>query len=147
MGIIGFNKTKIHAELIQPMAGKINIANNVAIKNVVEQDLAMGKNKQKVVRIEFDFYTKYLIDGKKEGAVIEVAGNVIFLDDPKKLKEYVAQWKKEKKMPKEIMGQVLNLVLTKCNIEALKQSEQFNLPPPIPLPKVNMEKKTQNYIG
>ena len=64
------------------------------------------------------------------------------------LDKYLEQWKKEKKMPKDVMLQILNLALTKCNIESLKISQQFNLPPPIPLPKINMdEKAAQSYIG
>ena len=43
-----------------------------------------------------------------------------------------------KKIAKDIMSRVLNAVLAKCNIEALILSQEVNLPPPIPLPKVTM---------
>jgi hypothetical protein len=50
-------------------------------------------------------------------------------------------WKKDKKLPKEIMPVILNTVLNKCNIQALILSEQINLPPPIPMPKLQSAQK------
>ena len=49
-------------------------------------------------------------------------------------------WKKNKAIPKEAMTAVINTALTKCNIQALILSQQVNLPPPIPLPKVGAKK-------
>ena len=69
------------------------------------------------------------------------------------IKEIIAEWKKDKKIKKELMGGILNTVLTKSNVQALIISQQVNLPPPIPLPKVNVsskpeqEKKDKEYIG
>jgi hypothetical protein len=37
------------------------------------------------------------------------------------------------------MENILNSILTKCNIQALILSQDVNLPSPIPLPKVRQE--------
>ena len=67
-----------------------------------------------------------------EGEVLALVENV---------EEIIKNWKKDKKLPKEIMTSVMNSVLNKCNIQALILSQTVNLPPPIPLPKVQAEKK------
>ena len=66
----------------------------------------------------------------------------------KKTKEILASWKKDKKVPKELMAGLLNTILTKCNIQALILSQEINLPAPIPLPKVQIAQQSEkNYIG
>ncbi len=148
MGIVGFNFLKINAEIKNMLKGKINISNNVSIKDVEKKKLVLGKSEQDGLRFIFEFNTKYMDDAKKDLAVIELGGEIVWVDEAKNIKKYHDQWKKEKKMPKEVMLQVLNTCLSKCNIESLKLSQEFNLPPPVPLPKVNMDQKaTQTYIG
>ena len=76
-------------------------------------------------------------------------GEILYHEDPKKVKEIIADWKKDKKLPKELMALMLNTILSKCNIQALILSQEVNLPSPIPLPKVqvNADQKDKNYIG
>ena len=132
MTIVGFNFTKIEAEKKDLIKGKININNNVSINKVEEKDLSLGNQKQKVLKFTFEFLAKYDPDA---GAII-LTGDVLFMDDTKKIKEILDGWKKDKKLPKEIMPNILNTIMSKCNIQALILSEQINLPPPIPLPKL-----------
>ncbi len=56
--------------------------------------------------------------------------------EDKQVKEILKSWSKDKKISKDIMSNILNNVLVKCNIQALILSQYMNLPPPIPLPKV-----------
>lgn len=130
--IVGFNFTKMSAERKEGVKGKININNNVSIKNVEERDLALGKEKQNALNFTFEFTSKY---EPKLGEIM-LGGEVIFMADPKKAKEILDGWKKDKKVPKDVMTSILNTVLAKCNIQALIISRDINLPPPIPLPKV-----------
>ena len=53
-----------------------------------------------------------------------------------KQEEILKSWKKSKQVPKETMTEILNTVLMRCNVEALMLSRDVNLPPPIPMPKV-----------
>jgi len=137
MVIVGFNFSNIEVERKKPMKGKVKITNNVAIKNIEIQELALGKSKQKGLKFTFEFLTKY----EKDFGQIRLMGDVIFIDDDKKLKEIQAGWNKNKSVPKDVMTQILNNILNKCNIEALILSQHINLPAPIPLPKVGVEKK------
>tara|TARA_Y100000310_G_scaffold95150_1_gene92996 strand:+ start:2814 stop:3236 length:423 start_codon:yes stop_codon:yes gene_type:complete len=139
MTIVGFNFTRLEAEKKDMAKGKISVGNNVSIKNVEEKNLSLANDKQKVLAFTFEFTSKY----DPNIGHIKFTGDVLFMEDAKKVKELLDGWKKDKKLPKEIMTGILNTVLSKCNIQALIMSEQINLPPPIPLPKVQSEQPAQ----
>ena len=143
--IIGFGFTKLSAEKEENAKGKIDINNNVSIKDVLEENLALGRDKQQnILKFIFEFTSKY----EPNVGNILFEGELLYMEEPKKAKEILADWKKNKKLPKELMAGLLNTILTKCNIQALILSQQVNLPPPIPLPKVQIaEQQEKNYIG
>jgi len=141
--IVGFSFTKLSAEKNEAAKGKIDINNNVTIKNVEEADLSLGKEKQNVVRFIFEFTSKY---EPNVGAIL-FEGELLYLEDQKKIKEILSSWKQDKRVPKELMAGLLNTILTKCNVQALILSQEVNLPSPIPLPKVQMATAEKNYIG
>ncbi len=132
MVIVGFNFTKINVERKSNPVVNININNNVVIKNVEEMDISLGKVKQECAKVTYEFTSKY---EPNVGSIL-LEGEVMFMDEPKKVKDIVAGWKKDKKLPKEVTAAVMNNILMKCNIQALILSQDINLPPPIPLPKV-----------
>ena len=143
--IIGFGFTKLSAEKGETAKGKIDINNNVAIKDVQEDNLALGKDKsQNILKFIFEFTSKY---EPNVGSIL-FEGELLYMEEPKKAKEILNDWKKSKKLPKELMGGLLNTILTKCNVQALILSQQVNLPPPIPLPKVQINAPAdKTYIG
>lgn len=138
MTIIGFNFTKMNVEKKPKVAtGKINISNNISITNIEEKELAFGKAKQKSLIFTFKFVSKY------EPAIgeIELLGDITFVAEAAKITEIINNWKKDKKIPKEVMESIINTALNKSNIQALILSRDINLPPPIPLPKVKQKIK------
>jgi len=140
MTIVSFNFTKIEAEKKEVSKGKINISNNVTIEKVEEKDLSLGSQKQKVLNFTFQFTSKY----EPDAGNIKLVGNVLYMENSKKVKEVLDDWKKDKKLPKDIMTKVLNVVLNKSNVQALILSDQVNLPPPVPLPKVQAQPKADS---
>jgi len=132
MVIIGFSFTKMNVERKAPISGKISISNNVSIKKVEEHKLALGAGKESALRFTFEFTSSY----KPDIGGIALLGEVIWMAQEKQVKDIIKGWNKDKKIPKEIMSNILNNVLVKCNIQALILSQYMNLPPPIPLPKV-----------
>ena len=142
--IVGFGFTKLSAERNEAAKGKIDINNNVTIKDVKEDDFSFGKDKQQnVLKFIFEFTSKY----EPNIGTILFEGELLYLEEPKKTKEILNGWKKDKKVPKELMAGLLNTILTKCNVQALILSQEINLPPPIPMPKVQMAEAEKNYIG
>lgn len=134
MAIVGFNFTKINVERKKAVTGKVNITNNVAVKDIVEVDLALGKAKQKALKFVFEYVSKY----EPDVGDITLTGDVIYLQEEKIVSDIAKQWKKDKSMPKDVMTVILNNILNKCNIEALILSRDMNLPAPIVLPKVKV---------
>jgi hypothetical protein len=139
MTIIGFNFKEIIVNKNEGVKGKINIKNNVSITDIKEQDLNLGDKSQSALKFIFEFESKY---DPGLGDII-LRGDLLFMESAAKTKEILDDWKKSKKVPKDVMGGILNTVLSKCNIEALILSQKVGLPPPIPLPSVKQEEKVE----
>lgn len=131
MVIVGFSFTKMLAEKKKPIQGKVNITNNVVIKNISESKMAIDK-KKKALKFEFLYSSRY----EPGIGLIELAGETIFLADSKNADEALKEWKKNKKVPNEIMHKVMSHILAKCNVQAVVLSKDLNVPPPIPMPKM-----------
>ncbi len=135
MTIIGMQFTKLAVEKMNPITGKVSISNNVLVQDVEKATIAIGKNKQDVLRFTYEFKANY----EPKIGLITLVGNLTYLEKTEKIDELIKQWKKDKKLPKEILTPVLNSIYTKCNIQALVMSREINLPPPIQLPKVTVQ--------
>jgi hypothetical protein len=136
MTIVKINLHKVHADRnLEAKGGQIKINNNVSIKDVEEMSFAAeGK---KGLKFTFAFSCAY----EPELGKIEVEGQVLFVDEEAKVDEVKASWDKDKKIPGDVMEQIINAALHKGNIQAIKVSEEVSLPSPLPLPKVKSEKK------
>ncbi len=139
MPIIGFSYSKIHVDRKSSPKGKISINNNVSLKDVKETELSLGKDKQKGLIFSFEFTTDYEPDMAK----ILLGGDVVYIEEEKKVKSVLEEWKKNKRIEKELMSSILNHVLQRCNIQALILSRDLNLPSPIPLPRVGQKAQQQ----
>ena len=135
MTIVGFNFTKLSTEKSSGAQGKIKVSNNVNIKEVEPADFNMGNSKQKGLKFIFHFTSKY----EPNIGSVDIEGNVLYVEDEKKVKELLKTWKKDKKLNDEVMQNILGAILMKCNVEALLLSKEVNLPPPIPMPKLEIK--------
>ena len=132
MGILGSNYTKIHVEKRAPIKGKININSNILLIDAKKVELSWGKTKQNALRVEFEFKITY----EPKTADITLNGELLYMAAPEAVEEMEKLWVKEKRLPKETTTEILNHLLSKCNLEALLLTREMNLPPPFPLPKV-----------
>ncbi len=144
MPFIGFNFDKIEAlKNVDEIKGNVNVKNALNILDVKLQEVTVDK-KQEVLKFIFEFKLDY---EPKIGS-ISLTGNMMYLDDQKKLKEIIQGWKKDKKLPPDIMKGLFNTVLIKANIKALNLAQDINLPPHLPLPKLQQQSKDYSeYIG
>ena len=131
MTIVKINLHKVNAEReLDSKSGQIKINNNVSIKNIEKMDFAVeGKAG---LKFSFSFNCNYEPNLGK----IEVEGQVLFVDESKKIEKIQKDWDESKKIPIDVMEQIVNAALHKGNIQAIKISEDVNLPSPLPLPKV-----------
>ena len=134
MAVVAINFSKINIERKESISGKIDIKNNIAIKDVSSMNLNVAAAAQKGLKFDFEFTTKY----EPDFANITFNGYVLFMADEKTVNAAVEGWKKDKKVDTAIMQPVLNAALNKCNIKALITAEDLGLPPPVPLPKIGV---------
>ena len=146
MTIVGFNFTKISIERKGEPKGRVDINNNISLKDVVAASFGLGKSKEKGVRISYEFVSKY----NPDIAEILIGGDVLFIGEEKLNDEILKGWKKDKKIPKEVMKDMLNTIMMRCSVEAMILTKDLNLPPPIPFPRLEEstpEKSKNEYIG
>ena len=136
MPIIGFNIDKIDAEKTNKISGNVEIKNNLGITGVEQEKLALGKSEE-VLKFNFE----YLVTYEPKVGRLGINGSVLYMEDPKKIKELLSSWEKDKKIPNDVMPAVFNTILAKCNVKALTLSQEINLPPHIRLPIVKPVKK------
>ncbi|MFP4000513.1 MAG: hypothetical protein ACLFSM_02250 [Thermoplasmata archaeon] len=109
--------------------GNIKINHNSSVINMKKID--SGTN-----MVEFRFTANYSGMGK-----IKIEGSLKFVGDHPDLAE---EWKKENKMPNEVAKEIHTAIINNCIPEAVGLAKNINLPPPIPLPKVNMPDERKN---
>lgn len=132
MAIVGFNFTKIDVERKETPKGDIKIKNNIRIVDVKEYDIGLSAKSQKSVSFSFAFESIY----DPSVCNIKLSGNVLYMDSVENINKLLDGWKKNKTVPKEVMGTVLNTALARSSIQSVILSQEMNLPSPIPLPKV-----------
>lgn len=143
MRMVGFNFEKISVERnVDVIKGKVKINQDLNIKDFDSIDFPEDKSK-KIAKISFD----YTLDYTPKIGKISFKGNVLYLGDDKEVKEAKEQWKKDKKLNPGLTQNVLNHVLFKSTVRALNLSEEVNLPPHIPLPKISPKVNPEEYIG
>ena len=138
MTIVGFAFTKISAERVKPIDGPVSINNNISVKEIQRQEINMGQKKtQPALKFVFEFVSDY---DPKVGSIL-LEGEITYIADEKVIEAIVKDWKAKKVIEKDLMSIIINNALARCNIQALVMSRDVNLPPPIPLPKLQVEEK------
>lgn len=136
MRLIGFNFTKISVEKKQTITTQPKLKTAI---NVLEmKELPGDVFKAKDIPIEAKF--SYIIEYEPKIAELEFEGTLVILEDPKKAKEILKNWK-DKELSEEFKSQVFNIILRKANIKAIQLEDELNLPIHFPLPSLKFEKK------
>lgn len=143
MPIVGFNFDKITVEKKGPIRGRVQVKNNMSIKNVEQQELIMGKKKEDVLKFSFEFSSNY----EPKIGIIDIKGHILFIESPAEVKKIMDGWKKKKVIPQALMALLLNSVLMRCNVKALVLAHEVNLPPHIRLPTIQPKSDVNQYIG
>lgn len=144
--IVGFYFKKIEVEKKDQLKGQIKINSNTNIKSVEKHDFKSGDNQ--ALKIDFDFVVLY----EPKFAEVKIEGYLVYLADQKEAKEILDSWKK-KEIPEKQRLEILNAILSKCNLKALSLEEDIGLPPHLPMPKfqskeeAKSEGKTGSYTG
>ncbi|HZX12498.1 MAG TPA: hypothetical protein VFE88_03500 [Candidatus Nanoarchaeia archaeon] len=132
MAIVGFSFMKVGVEKKPLVSKEVKVTNDLKLGKVelAKRNDFSGSD---AARFNFEFKVVYGDIGN-----IDLAGYLLYADEPKKLKEIVETWEKEKRLPALLVQQVLNAILVKCNVKALELAQDVGLPPHFELPKLKM---------
>ncbi len=129
MPIANFELKSIDAERFTEKGAKrknIRVDHNSSVTRMKQLD----KNN---CAIGFRFTANYKGMGR-----IEIEGQLIYKGDVPDLASY---WNKENQMPSQVANEVHSTIISNCIPEAVFIARDLQLPPPIPLPKVNIPNK------
>lgn len=129
MKIVGFNLSKILVQREEKLEGKLEVTQNINIKDLVEEDLPISS--EKALKLKFNFSIKY----SKGLADVEFEGFLVLVPSKEELTQFQEAWK-DKKVPDQAKTSLFNFIMEKCNIKALGLEDEVNLPLHIPLPRL-----------
>ena len=121
MQIIGFNLSKILVERKEKYSGKLEISQNIDIKEVIKEKIPISKDE--VLKVRFSF----IIDYSPDFAKLEFEGHLILLPEKEELKEFLKSWK-DNKLPDNHRIPLFNFIMSKCNVKALTLEDELGLP-------------------
>ncbi len=104
---------------------------NVNITEIKQKDLVLDKDSE-ILSFIFNYDVTYPTEKPKDKNLgkIFLAGEVLFMDKRESTKKILGQWKKEKKIDREVMGQIIFAAINVCNLEAMYNSSKVLLPYP-----------------
>jgi hypothetical protein len=151
MPIIGSNLKEMHFKRFEVKSKTVKLGrvkSDVKITNVSERDVNLP-GVEKAILFDFEFSVDYELEkpSDKKFGEIKIAGELMFVDDAKKYKEILSNWKKGKKIDSELIRNLVSSAMDMAQIEAIYLARKVMLPPPIPLPKLKFSDKKQDYIG
>jgi len=141
MTIVGFSLKKILIDRKEDIKGKVEVKSKINITDISEEKVELLPDKN-VLRFDFEYTITY----EPNLATIDFKGHTLILEEPKKAKEIIKEWKKGKKLEEDLRVRVYNVIFQKCNLKALELEEDFNLPPHLPLPRIQSQTAT-SYTG
>ncbi len=136
MAIVGFNFTKLNIENLGVFKANEKINSDLKILDVVPEKTAIDVSKD-LVKFQFEFSIDYAGSGNAL-----LAGDVVYLEEPENIRDILENWKTKKAVHADLLQQILNAVLFRCNIKALIMAQDVNLPPHFQLPRVEKEPET-----
>lgn len=139
MTIAGFVFTKLLAEKKAAAKGSITINSNTSLVSAEEIDFVMGQQKQKGIKVIYDYRNIFEPD---IGTLI-IGGEILYLSDQKKHDELMRLWEKRKGFTDEVTAELYDIVSVRCTVEAIHLASTTGLPPPIPLPRFTAGKPKQ----
>jgi hypothetical protein len=99
---------------------------------------AITEISDKEADIEFRFTTSY-------GAIgtIKIEGRVVFEGNAPEL---ATQWSQTMNMPENVANEVHNAIMHTCMPETVFLARDLHLPPPIPLPRIDIKKRKEGRV-
>ena len=112
----------------QPQKVRIDHNSNVSrVEKIGEKD---------GMRVDFQYTASYGPVG-----LIKIEGNLEYYGE--NIDTLIADWNNKRKMPNETAGKIHTAIMHTCVPQAVGIAKDMRLPPPIPLPQIQVGKKQQ----
>jgi len=132
MGIKSFELSTIDAKrLMKPGPGPQNV--RIDHNSTVTFMTALSDAE---ASIDFRFSANYRAQTEEVIGLIKIEGNLVYQG---KAREVVKQWSSTQNMPPEVASEIHTAIMTTCIPEAVMIARDLRLPPPIPMPTVNVQ--------
>jgi len=132
MVIKSFELSTIDAKrLMKPQAGPLNV--RIDHNSTVTFMTAVSDAE---ASIDFRFSANYRAQTEEVIGLIKIEGNLVYQG---KAREVVKQWSSTQNMPPEVASEIHTAIMTTCIPEAVMIARDLRLPPPIPMPTVNVQ--------
>jgi len=131
MPVKGFELTALDGKRMYKSGeqlGNLRIDNNGTVTLVTEVN-------EREATMDFRFTTNYVAMQRVIG-VIEIEGRVLFEGDARGI---VREWSGQHRMPDPVASEVLTVIMNNCIPEATMIARDLRLPPPIPIPPVQIQ--------
>ena len=139
MPVLGFIINEIEAKKEQNVSKNIKINSTPTILDIEEKKMNIP-GLDKVLLVKFKFDTKY----EPKIGYVSLKGEIVY--NTKDNKKVINDWKKDKKLDKDIAVNILNVIFRKCLTKIVSIAEDLQLPPPIRFPIVKAQEQSK-YIG
>ena len=134
MKIVAFNFTKVEAERLKDKADSIKFNTKIDLPSIEPIKSDILKTKEELVKVNFVYHLSY----EPSFAKIELSGDLIVALDSKVAKEVLKGFK-DKGSSEDFRLFILNFILKKTNLRALRLEEELNLPLHLPLITLNKD--------
>ena len=137
MGIISVNYTRLSVEKTGNTNQRLSINTVPKIEDVKAGKLNAFGSKSDILNIRFSFSSSFEPDVAK----LNIEGIVVYTGDDSE--KHAKEWKKSKKLPKDIHIEIINNLFKTAGIKALQLSDMAGIPPVIALPKITKAEKSK----
>ena len=123
-----FELTSIDARRFSKLGeivGNVRIDHNSSVTMIAEMN-------SREANVEFRFTANYASMG-----FIKIEGKIVLEGNAPAIAK---QWNTEHKMPDDVATEIHQNIMMRCIPEAVMVARDINLPPPIPMPQVNIGK-------
>ncbi len=143
MPVLSIEFNKILVERYKQLEPPIKIESNLKITDIKKDSFTLAQKKEPVLLLNFEFSLDYAV----KQALLLITGIIVYHSSPKEIEKLFNEWQKNKKFDPDIMQEILNTILIRCNIKALLLSQELGLPPHIHLPLIQKKPAPNDYIG
>jgi len=136
---VDIKKIEVERKDIKELKEKLDITSSPSIIDIEKTDLKIGNFKD-ILKVRFKFESTY----NPEIGHLYMEGEVIYA--PKDSKKMLDEWKKNKKIEKEVAAEIFNPIFERCLKAALVVTNEVRLRSPLQFPKLTLEEENK-YIN